>query len=55
MYTFFGELLPDFVTRGKVLFIIIFLYSFFTNVYGYLLKRLKYEISSLLENLSQKE
>ncbi|KUK83900.1 hypothetical protein AA80_00885 [Petrotoga sibirica DSM 13575] len=55
MYTFFGELLPDSVTRGKGLFLIILLYLFFTNVYGYLLKRLKYEISSLLDNFFQKE
>lgn len=55
MFTFFGELLPDFATQGKGLFFIIFLYLIFTNIYGHLLKRLKYEISSLLENFSKKQ
>jgi len=55
MFTFFGELLPDFATQGKGLFFIIFLYLIFTNIYGCLLKRLKYEISSLVENFSKKE
>jgi hypothetical protein len=55
MFAFFGELLPDFATQGKGLLFIIFIYLIFTNIYGYLLKRLKCEISSLLQNFFKKQ
>ncbi|WP_233488379.1 hypothetical protein [Petrotoga sp. 9PW.55.5.1] len=47
MYIFFGELLPDIATQKLILSIIIIAYILFSNIYGYLLKKLKNEIETL--------
>jgi hypothetical protein len=49
MYYFFGYMIPDFFINKNLIWLLFLLYIIFSNVYGFLLSKLKNEIDSIIK------